>query len=352
MELIDRVMGERMRSVAVTGMAKNCGKTTALDTLILEATARNVRLGVTSAGRDGEKTDAVTGLPKPPIWVPTGTLVVTVQSTIDTSEASVQVLVDTGADTPVGRIVLGRVESAGKIEIIGGNRHELTRSAIDLMHGHGARLVLVDGAANRVFLAAPTLVDGVILATGAAVDASMDEVLTKTRYALEVWNLPRVKSEALLDVAGALVHGRGAAAVSHRWDIRYIDAPTALGHSEEVAALAAEPGTRAVIVQGALTDKVLDAIMVARRRKTEGLELIVPDPTCVLTGPRAFHRFLRRGGVISVLRPVRILAVTLNPTSPYWPGFDPAVFFERAAEELAPLPVFDVVMGASSVVHE
>lgn len=344
MTLLDLVEERGTESLAVTGMAKNCGKTTVLDHLILEGTSRGVHLGVTSAGRDGEKTDAVTGLPKPAIWVPAGCLIVGARGPLEKSKAHVEPVKQTGFVTPLGPIELGRVTVAGPVEIIGGNRHEQTRVAIDLMRSHGAELVLVDGAANRVFLAAPTLVDGVILATGAAVDPSLENVLRQTRFALEVWNLPAVRSEALRDMVSGLLDQSGAGVVDRNWDVRRLEAPTALGHGPELARLLTEQ-TRAVVVGGALTDELIDSIMAARRRRVEGLEIVVSDPTRVLVGMRAFHRFWRRGGSISVLKPVHILALTLNPTSPYWPGFNAGEFYERASEAVHPLPVFDVVLG-------
>lgn len=345
--LLSLVKESGSRSLAVTGMAKNCGKTTVLDHLILEAAAEGTSLGVTSAGRDGEKVDAVTGLAKPAIWVPAGSLVVGARGPLEKSAAHIEPVAQTGFHTPLGPILLGRVSVAGSVEIIGGNRHEQTRAAIDLMQGHGAHLVLVDGAANRVFLAAPTLVDGVILATGAAVAPSIDAVLAQTKFALDIWGLPPVASDALRDVAADVAGAGRTAVIDRHWEIRHLTAPSALGHAADLAGMVGDK-TRAVIVGGALTDSLVDGIMAARRRNAEGLEIVVADPTRVLTGRRAFHRFLRRGGTISVLRPVRMLALTLNPTSPYWPGFNQNEFFERAREAVHPLPVFDVVLGRSS----
>lgn len=345
MGLYECIVGRRVRSLAVTGMAKNCGKTTVLDTLILEAAAHGVSIGITSAGRDGEKIDAVTGLPKPSIWAPAGSLVVTALGTLVRSEAHLEVLAQTGYETPAGSIALGRVTAAGAIEIIGGNRHEQAARAIEMMQSHGAELVLVDGAANRVFLAAPTLVDGVVLATGAAVDPSMENVLAQTRFALEIWNLPPVESGGLREEAGLLT--RGATVIDKDWRARVLDLPTVLSHEAEVAALV-DDATRAVVIHGALTDELLDSVMNARRRRVDGLKIVAADPTRVLAGMRAYHRFKRRGGAIQVLKPVRILAVTLNPTSPYWPAFDADEFLERSLDALSPLPVYDVVLGRGS----
>jgi len=406
MDLFERIAANGISSLSVTGMAKNCGKTTVLNYLIREGAAAQMALGVTSAGRDGEKIDIVTGLPKPAIYVPDGCLVVTAAGTLRQNGcecgckrecererssdggcadgagggggdyADVALLQQTDFTTPLGPLVLGRVRRAGTIEIIGGNRFQTAQAAIELLQQNGALLTLVDGAANRVFLAAPALVEAVVLATGAAVHPSLDKVLDETAFALEVWNLPQTESTAVLKVAAAATvanaDANATAAVAHvaadarmaaaarvaaaadgpktpviftgDWDPEEADVPTVLGHEENLAARVGMHA-KALLLPGALTDGLLERLSAVRRRKLGGLEVVVQDPTRVLTSAVGLHRFQRRGGKVSVLRPVHMTAVTLNPYSPYWPGFDACAFLERAAERFAPLPVYDVVLG-------
>lgn len=376
MDLFRRIIDTGISSLSVTGMAKNCGKTTVLNYLIREGAAAQMALGVTSAGRDGEKTDIVTGLSKPAIYVPDGCLVVTAAGTLKQSGcgcgvddavaatthfdgddyADVALLQQTDFMTPLGPLVLGRVRRGGKIEIIGGNRFQTAQAAIELLQQNGASLTLVDGAANRVFLAAPALVEAVVLATGAAVHPSPDRVLDETAFALEVWKLPKTDSAAVLKVAAtaaaaATVTAKAAAATAAKtmiftedWDLEEADVPTVLGHEETLAAHIGMHA-RALLLPGALTDELLERISAVRRRKLGGFEIVVQDPTRVLASAVGLHRFQRRGGKVSVLRPVQMAAVTLNPYSPYWPGFDALEFLERAAERFAPLPVYDVVLG-------
>ncbi len=385
LDLFKRISANSTSSLSVTGMAKNCGKTTVLNYLIREGAAAQLVLGITSAGRDGEKIDIVTGLPKPAIYVPQGSLVVTAAETLeqngheygcergcggggcecDGDYADIALLLQTDFMTPLGPLVLGRVRRAGKIEIIGGNRFQTAQAAIELLQQNGASLTLVDGAANRVFLAAPALVEAVVLATGAAVHPSLDKVLDETAFALEVWKLPQTESAAVLKAVAADAAAVAAAEASagtiaagiassggpktpviftEDWDSEEADVPTVLGHE---GTLAARVGThaKALVLPGALTDELLERLSAVRRRKLGGFEIVVQDPTRVLASAVGLHRFQRRGGKVSVLKPVHMAAVTLNPYSPYWPGFDAQEFLERAAERFAPLPVYDVVLG-------
>ena len=397
LDLFKRISANSTSSLSVTGMAKNCGKTTVLNYLIREGAAAQLVLGITSAGRDGEKIDIVTGLPKPAIYVPQGSLVVTAAETLQQNGheyrcergcecdgdggcecngggcgddgggdyADIALLLQTDFMTPLGPLVLGRVRRAGKIEIIGGNRFQTAQAAIELLQQNGASLTLVDGAANRVFLAAPALVEAVVLATGAAVHPSLDKVLDETAFALEVWKLPQTESAAVLKAVAADAAAVAAAEASagtiaagiassggpktpviftEDWDSEEADVPTVLGHE---GTLAARVGThaKALVLPGALTDELLERLSAVRRRKLGGFEIVVQDPTRVLASAVGLHRFQRRGGKVSVLKPVHMAAVTLNPYSPYWPGFDAQEFLERAAERFAPLPVYDVVLG-------
>ena len=50
---------EKYKTVSIVGMAKNAGKTTALNYLLEEAYDEGLRMGVTSTGRDGETSDLV-----------------------------------------------------------------------------------------------------------------------------------------------------------------------------------------------------------------------------------------------------------------------------------------------------
>ena len=66
------------RRLALVGLAKNTGKTVALTTVLRELDARDVRVGVTSIGRDGEARDVLDErIEKPAIHLRAGSLVAT-----------------------------------------------------------------------------------------------------------------------------------------------------------------------------------------------------------------------------------------------------------------------------------
>ncbi len=80
------------RTISVVGLAKNCGKTTALNHLVAGYRAAAVSVGATSAGRDGEAVDAITRKAKPSIELPPGTPVVTSEGTLSRWTAPHEIL--------------------------------------------------------------------------------------------------------------------------------------------------------------------------------------------------------------------------------------------------------------------
>ena len=72
--------------IGIAGTAKNTGKTTALGALIREATSRRLRVAVTGIGYDGEERDTITGLPKPRLDLPPGTIATTSEACLQVSE--------------------------------------------------------------------------------------------------------------------------------------------------------------------------------------------------------------------------------------------------------------------------
>lgn len=397
----DVIASSRLSTVAVVGMAKNCGKTTVLAAMIRDAAALGVRLGVTSAGRDGEAFDAVTGLAKPPIWLPTGALVVTAEDTLARSRAKLTSVCRTGRVTNAGELVAYEVAEPGNVEVIGPNHEAIAAEMVELLKSLGARTVFVDGAADRVFSAAPAVSQAVVLATGAALSENMDEVLGMTQATMRVLSLPHFRREALATqsqtidgFAGDSIASEGLAmpgyatthdfaadgcgetaasvraavytestvleamrelriaAIDHDGRTAWFPGRTALGQADKVAAMVTGE-TRLLAIGRAAPGSLLSALVTRTRRlgiPLSRFEIVVKDPTRIAMDPHEVVRYLGLGGRISVLEPQRILALTVNPTSPYHPGFPAREFLAKASlaagEVLPGLCAYDVVLGA------
>ena len=85
-------LSQKYKTVSIVGMAKNAGKTTALNYLIEEAMDEGIVLGITSTGRDGESTDLVTGTDKPRVFLDTDTIVSVPEKLYELADAGLEIL--------------------------------------------------------------------------------------------------------------------------------------------------------------------------------------------------------------------------------------------------------------------
>lgn len=343
--LLKLVVNQKLKSVSLVGMAKNVGKTVAFNHLVREAAGRGLALGLTSIGRDGEKTDAVFRIPKPGIYAPAGALLATARGTLRNCEAEVEVLAGTGFSTSLGEVVLCRVTAPGYVELAGATLVNHHRKVIRSLLSHGADLVLVDGALDRVSSAAPSLAEGTILSTGAALGPGIPDVLAKTRDRVERFGLPPVAGSKLR-LCRDLMDVSKAALVTRSGGVRVLETGGSLvAGAAVVRALTAD--TELVVLAGAVGNGVLEALTEGMAN-TGPVHLVIRNGTSLFAGRPVWQGFTAGGGTVSVVEPISLLAITVNPVSPTGPGFPPEAFLKAAGEALVPYPVVDVVMGKGS----
>ena len=296
-------------TVAVVGLAKNCGKTTVINHLLERLDGP---VGVASLGLDGEHTDHLTGLPKPRVRPPAGSFVMTAEGLPSCG----RVVLRTGIASAVGEIVVVSPDPGGAALVSGPARlHDLDR-AVEQMRCLGAATVLLEGALGRLGPAAPARADAVIVAAGAAAARAAADLDLALRLALDALALPACDLPA-------------AQSIRH-----------AAGHERELTErLAAATGP--VEIAGALTGPLLEGLIRMGARPS----LVVPDATHVLASPRQVARALRSGVEIAVRRALAVVAVTASPFHPDH-RIEPERAFAAAVSAAAgPWPVVDVVSG-------
>ncbi len=349
MNLMDIVVTSNISDLSIVGMAKNAGKTVALNYLIKEGSMRNFTLGLTSTGRDGEKKDLFTRQKKPLIVAPAGSIVATARECFRKADARMEVLQTTGYHTPLGEIVIGRVREEGLVEIAGPPTSSQIRKVIEIMKELGGNLVLVDGALDRVASAAPTVTHATVLATGAVVGNSMEAVIERTALVKEFFCLEKVDNGCLYDKASEIVTGKKTALYSEnngQTTVEELNVETALRLGKLLSARAGQ-GTRGIIIGGALVDGMVRDIMntMTYNKLKDGMDIIVPDGTKVFLSPEVYRRFTAKGGRIRVIHDINLLAVTVNPFSSTGYSYDPVEFLDRLRRALVPVPVFDLMLG-------
>ena len=170
-------------------MAKNSGKTVALNQLIAETMEENITIGLISTGRDGEAEDIATETEKPKIFAEEGTYFATTTELLSLSEATVEIIEITDYRTALGEILIGKVKDSGYIQIAGPQSlnqiKELSQKILNL----GAEMVIIDGAIDRRTAAAPSIADATILSTGAVLSRDINRVIEETIHIVNLFNL-------------------------------------------------------------------------------------------------------------------------------------------------------------------
>lgn len=328
------------RTVSLVGMAKNAGKTMTLNHIIESAMEKDVTLGITSTGRDGEKEDIVTKTEKPTIYVERGTVIATAKELLLKCEAKVEILEATQYNTSLGEVIIGRTRSSGLVELAEPDINAHMKDVVNRMMGHGAELVLIDGAIDRKSAASPSITDATILSTGATISRNVEVVKNETIHQVELFQLEEVKDEAIKNIAKEIHEKKGYALVDQEGNIEELTIQTALG-SGCIIGSAIKEDTTHVILSGSLVERTLsDIIEVSPYYKN--VTFIVEDSTKIFIHRRSWKAFKNRGIRVEVVYPIRILAVTTNPYAPAGYFFDPKGFNEIMKKALNPLPVIDV----------
>jgi hypothetical protein len=331
-------ISSKYKRLSVVGMAKNAGKTTTLNHLIGEAEEANLRLGVTSTGRDGEIEDVVTGTDKPKVYLPEGTIVATPSSLYEMSEAGLEIMRMTDFSTPLGRIMLCRVVSAGYVQVAGPATTAGQRSICEEMSGLGAELILIDGAIDRKSIAAPDSSDAIILATGAVISRSLVKVAEETAYAAEIFGLPVLEDG---EIRSAIRDRSDRILIISEEGVRVPDIKTGLAAGRYINE-ALFKASAYVYIPGALTKSLVAGIEPARLGE---IAFVVSDPTKLFMDRISYKQFKAKGLMVFVLAGINIAAITVNPRSPEGYSFDSGELTAAIRTVAGGIPVFDVRVG-------
>lgn len=338
------------RRVALVGLAKNTGKTEALAALLREAHAGNRLVGVTSVGRDGEEHDVIDfRISKPRIVLPAGSLLATTDELLRASGIPFELLEGTDVRTPLGRVLIARLRGRGAVEIAGPSAAEQVRAVSDAMLEHGATQVLIDGAIDRRAASSPDVADGLVMSTGAVLSEDLDEVVAQTRDAVELVRLPPIDGASATGRRLSALTGSqpaGAATLMGE-DGDPVELPPRFVLSSDSAQigalLSANPSARWLVLAGALPDRFLRELLAATRRRNDGLTVVVANATKVFLAERTAEWYRQQGIRIEVLKPLELLALTINPLAPSSHRFDSIQLRALLEDAIAGVPVFDVL---------
>ena len=331
-------LSNKYKTLSIVGMAKNAGKTTALNFLIEEAMDEGIVLGITSTGRDGETQDLVTGTEKPRVYLDQGTLVSVPSQLFGLADAGLEILRRTKYSTAIGELLICKVQDAGYVQIAGPVINSETKKLCQDMFGLGCDLVMIDGAIDRKTIASPETSDAIILATGAVLSRSMKKVVEETAHVVHLYGLPEFEENDKVTEFIRQDNYEHIIAFNDKGEGKVLDLVTGLGAARYIDD-AIEEDTRYIFIPGAFTNSVVADIT---NKHLKQVEFILKDPTKIFVNIMDWGQHRKRGFKVKVLKNIEIAAITVNPWSPQGYTFDSDILIEEMKKLIPDMPIIDV----------
>jgi hypothetical protein len=329
---------KKYKIVSIIGLAKNVSKTTTLNHIIKNSKGK-LSLGLTSIGRDGEEYDAITQLPKPRIMIEPGTIIATAFQSLENSEINAEILRNTEIHTPMGEVHIIRSLNSGLVELAGPSTNTEVKKVCDDLLELGCDLVLIDGAFDRRSYASPLISQATILSTGASVKRDMQKVVEMTNHTFNILTLDREENVDVIEKAHKIISKTKIGIINSDFSVKRLDILTALDSIEEILTQM-DANSKYLVINGAITDDLLEKLI-----KTsfiyKNIKLLVPDATKLFLSKNTFEKYIKKGGKIRVLNEIKIIMITINPTSPLGYEFDKFKFLSELKKGLT-IPVYDL----------
>ncbi len=332
---------KKCRTLSIVGMAKNVGKTVTLNEIIDQANSLNIVLGITSIGRDGEARDLLSDTEKPRIFVHRGTIIATAEKLLNRRDLKYEVLEVLEQNTILGKIVLIRVIRAGFVDVSGPFTNKGIKKACEKMLGWGASLALVDGALDRKTSASPSITDGTILSTGASLSRDINKVIKESSYKIELLSLKTYEDHKYKSLARDLMKDNNLCIIEEDLNVVEIKAKTSLNSGKKLSKLLGDK-SKVIVIPGSLTGSLISDI--GSHRSLKGMKILVKDSTSIFLSQQEWLYLKSKKIDIMVMDKINLIAVTVNPMSPFGYYFDSKELIDGLSKYNKDLPIIDVLM--------
>ncbi len=329
---IDEIL--RYDSLSIVGLEKNTGKTECLKYVLNRLPVESRRIAVTSIGIDGETVDQVTRTQKPEIVLREGMYFATSEMHYGQRRLVSELYDVSDENTSLGRVVTAKALTGGKILLSGPSSAASLRRWMADMRRLNIDLVIIDGALSRMSSASPAVSQSMILATGAAYSANINTLVSKTAHVVNLVNLDLTSDDNISRLEPV---DKGLWAIDSEGRMRGLDALTSLSRDIQFEGMG---DCKTLYVAGALVDGFLEKVR--KNKDLKQVELVVRDFTKIFVTPQQLSLFVKGGGRVSVLHKSKLIAVTVNPTSPSGYVLDSDMLCDRLSEAIG-LPVYDLL---------
>ena len=324
----------RYDSLSIVGLEKNTGKTECLKYVLDRLPVQQKRMAVTSIGIDGETVDQVTRTQKPEIVLREGMFFGTSEMHYRQRRLVSELIDVSDENTSLGRVVTAKALTTGKILLSGPSSATSLKRWMTEMRRLHIDLVIIDGALSRMSSASPAVSQSMILATGAAYSANLSTLVSKTAHVVDLVNLELTDED---NIHRLLPIERGVWFIDGDGDLHSLEALSSLSKDIRFEGM---DDCKTLYVAGALVDGFLEKVR--KNKSLKQVELVVRDFTKIFVSPQQFRLFLKSGGSIRVMQKSKLIAVTVNPTSPSGYVLDSDTLCNRLSEAIQ-LPVYDLL---------
>ncbi|MEG1711215.1 MAG: hypothetical protein RR054_04240 [Clostridia bacterium] len=314
-------------TTAISGMCKNAGKTTMLNTLISN---EQDCIALTSIGFDGETCDAVTFTPKPQIYVKKGAIIATAEQTLQYCDITKEILDVFDIYTPLGRIVLVKALSDGYVILAGPSTNSDLMEIKIAIEKFGIKRLLIDGAISRKSLSASSIADSMILCSGAALCPNMDEVCALTAHAVKLYMLNIYQNKS--------IEGNNSINFSNN-SINCDNINIDNNNNILSRVVSGNNVYDDIFLIGAVTDKVVLPMI---KNAKNPICFVAEDSSKLMISERVFNYMNSNGNKLCVLQSTKLQLVAINPYSPYGVNFDADTFIKSMRNAIPnEIPIYD-----------
>ena len=322
------------KSLSIVGLDKNTGKTECLNYILGKVEGTGKRIALTSIGIDGESRDTVTHTAKPEIKIHPGMIFISAEKHYLQRRITSEILDISNIRTSLGKLVVARALSTDKVLLSGPPDTQSLKALIGSMDNFGVDITIIDGALSRLSPASPAVTEGMVLTTGAAHSANMPELVRKTKYVVDLINLPQVE-DALANELDSIQ--MGIYAVDSEGTLHNLNVQSVF-MLQKAKSVVFSHGNR-LFVAGAATGNLFEFLRM--QKNIANIELIVKDFTKIFATPEVFYAFQKKGGKVRVVNKTKLVTVCINPTSPQGYRMD-SDRLKEAMQAALQMPVYDV----------
>jgi len=297
---------------------------------------RSQNIVISSIGLDGEEMDQITFLPKPRIRVFPGMLVVTAFDCLAQATAGYSLIKELSIDSPLGKMQVIAITKEGLILVGGPSKIQDVISMIAFFDYQPIDKIFVDGAFSRH--SSIKVADGFIYCVGGGYSTILSNVIHKAMMDISRLDITQTYIDDLLKTLPKTI-----CLIERGGEIIKLPVSSLLTEFDVLSQI--NELTEAIYLPNALTDEFAKKLL--RAHPISLKTIIVEHPTSIQVKDDTFKR-LHAMMDFHTLHHTPLLAVCMNPTSPYRNAYDRDEM-KQQLQDLISYPVIDVLEEGENI---